>query len=171
MRTLVRWCVVVAMLVAVPAAAGNVGFLNLERAVATVKEGQKQMQAYEAWVKPRRENVEQLRTRTVELDEQLKAQRNVASPEAVQELEQQFLKARREFEDAGRAFNREVEAKQEEFLGKVATQIGTVAGEFAAANGYDAIFMLNAQPLVYVSEASDITNRVIKLYDERYPVD
>jgi Skp family chaperone for outer membrane proteins len=171
MRAFVGWCVPVVMLVAVPAAAGNIGFLDAERAVATVKEGQKQMQAYEAWVKPRRDQVEQLRARTAELDQQLNAQRNVASAEAVQELEQQFLKARREFEDAGRAFNREVEAKQDEFLGKVATQVGAVASEFAAANGFDAVFVLNAQPLVYLAESSDITDRVIKIYDERYPVD
>lgn len=159
------------MLVAVPAAAGNIGFLDAERAVATVKEGQKQMQAYEAWVQPRREQVEQLRARTAELDEQLKAQRSVASAEAVQELEQQFLLARREFEDAGRAFNREVEAKQDEFLGKVATQVGAVASEFAAANGFDAVFVLSAQPLVFVADAANITDRVVQIYDERYPVD
>jgi Skp family chaperone for outer membrane proteins len=171
MRVFVRWCVPVVMLVAVPAAAGNIGFLDAERAVATVKEGQKQMQAYEAWVQPRREQVEQLRARTAELDEQLKAQRSVASAEAVQELEQQFLLARREFEDAGRAFNREVEAKQDEFLGKVATQVGAVASEFAAANGFDAVFVLSAQPLVFVADAANITDRVVQIYDERYPVD
>jgi Skp family chaperone for outer membrane proteins len=46
-----------------------------------------------------------------------------------------------------------------------------VASEFAAANGFDAVFVLNAQPLVYLAESSDITDRVIKIYDERYPVD
>jgi Skp family chaperone for outer membrane proteins len=52
----------------------------------------------------------------------------------------------------------------------VATQIGAIASEYAAANGFDAVFVLNAQPLVYVADSVNITDAVIKLYDERYPI-
>jgi Skp family chaperone for outer membrane proteins len=171
MKTLLRWIVVVlAMLSAFPAMAGKVGFLDAERAVASVQEGKRQLQALDAWAKPRRERVEQMRADLVELDKQLTAQRSVATAEVIKELESGLLQARREFEDAGRSFNRDLDTKQNEFLKDVATKIGTVASDYGRANDFDAIFMLNTQPLVYVRDSADVTTTVIRLYDERFPL-
>lgn len=172
MRALAKWvAVAIAICSSIPAIAGTIGFIDAERAVATVEEGQRQLQALDGWARPKREQIEGMRARVGELTQQLNAQRTIASAEAIKELEAELLKARRDFEDAGRAFNRDLETKQNEFLAQVATRVGSVASEYAAANGFDAIFVLNAQPLVYVAEAADITDTVIALYDEKYPVD
>ena len=58
-----------------------------------------------------------------------------------------------------------------ELLDQVATRVRDIASEYAEANGFDAIFPFESQPLVYVSESLIITEAVIQLYDERYPVD
>ncbi|MBD3857234.1 MAG: hypothetical protein IFK92_12070, partial [Acidobacteria bacterium] len=39
----------IAVFVAIPAVAGNVGFLDSERAIKTVKEGQRQLQILNEW--------------------------------------------------------------------------------------------------------------------------
>ncbi len=67
--------------------------------------------------------------------------------------------------------DREFDAKQRELLAEVATRIRNVASEYAAANGFDAVFALDSQPLVYIADSAIITNAVIRLYDEKYPVD
>ena len=109
MKVSLRWIVVVlAMLSALPAMAGKVGFLDAERAVASVQEGKRQLQALDEWARPRRERLDQVRASLIELDKQLAAQRSIATAEVIKELESEFLQARREFEDAGRSFNREV---------------------------------------------------------------
>jgi len=170
MRSLSRWLVVmVAVLTAVPATAGKIGFLDAEKAVSSVQQGQAQLKALEEWATPRREELEQLRARAVELTNQLTAQRNVASADVVAQLERDVVQARRAFEDAGRNFNRDLDAKQGELLGDVALKIGQVASEYGKANDFDAIFMLKAQPLAYISEAADVTETVIRLFDERFP--
>ena len=171
MRALLRWTLVVlAVSSAVPAMAGKVGFLDAERAVASVGEGKQQIKALEEWAQPRRERLQEMQTNLVNLNNQLTTQRSVATAEAVQQLEEQALQARRELEDAGRAFNRDLEVKQNEFLEDVATKIGTVATDYGRANDFDAIFMLQTQPLVYVRDSADVTDTVIRLYDERFPV-
>ena len=171
MQALLRWTLVVlAISSAVPALAGRVGFLDAERAVASVGEGKRQLKALEEWAQPRRDRLQEMQTNLVNLNNQLTTQRSVATPEAVKTLEEQVLRGRRELEDAGRAFNRDLEAKQNEFLEAVATKIGTVASDYGRANDFDAIFMLNAQPLVYVGDSSDVTDTVIRLYDDRFPV-
>lgn len=172
MRSMMRWALtVVIVLAAVPATAGNVGFLDVEKAVSTVKEGRVQMQALEAWAKPRQEQLEQLRARVVELTSQLTSQRKVASADVVAQLEKDVVQARRAFEDAGRTFNRDLETKQGEMLGDVALKLGQVATEYGKANDLDAIFTLQAQPLIYIADGADVTDTVISLYDERYPVE
>jgi hypothetical protein len=46
-----------------------------------------------------------------------------------------------------------------------------VAADYAAVNSIDAIFILNNQPLVYIAESAIITDAVIRLYDERFPIE
>ncbi len=170
MRCLMRWVLVLLMvLAAVPATAGKIGFLDVEKAVSTTQQGQVQVKALEDWAKPRQAQLEELRTRAVELTNQLAAQRNVASAEVVAQLEKDVVQARREFEDAGRAFNRELDAKQGEMLGDVALRLGQVASEYGKANDFDAIFTLEAQPLIYIADAANVTDTVIRIFDERYP--
>lgn len=52
----------------------------------------------------------------------------------------------------------------------MATRVRDLAGEYAVANGFDAIFMFEMAPLVYVAASSIITDALIRLYDEHYPV-
>lgn len=158
------------LLVTATVLAGNIGFVDAERAVATVKEGQAKVREFEAWAEPERQRIEALGAKMNDLRQQVNQQSTVASDEVLQELRQQELDARRQYEDARRAFQRQMESKQKEFLGDVAVKVGKVASEYAEANGYDALFVLNAQPLVYVRDSANLTDTIIKLYDEQYPV-
>jgi Skp family chaperone for outer membrane proteins len=157
------------LLAAAPAVAGKIGFVDAERAVASVEEGQAKLKSLDEWARPERERVEGLRDRVNELRQQIAQQRPVASAEALQAVEQEELEARRAFEDARRTFERELEVKQNEFLADVAVKVGTVASDYGRANDFDAIFVLKAQPLVYVAESADLTEVVIRMYNERFP--
>ena len=118
-----RAFILAAILVAAPAFAGKIGFLDTERAIKSVKEGQRQLRILDEWSNQKADEVEALRDRTNEIAEQINAQRTIASEEAMRELEDEFLRAKRQFEDAGRALQREFEAKQEELLARVATRV------------------------------------------------
>jgi len=157
------------LLVAAPASAGKVGFVDAERAVAEVDEGRAKIRELDEWAKPRRDRLDQLSARISELRQEIAQKQPIASQEAVQALQQDELQARRDFEDSRRDFERELDQKQNEFLADVAVKVGTVASEYGQANDYDAIFVLKAQPLVYVRESADLTDTVIRLYNERFP--
>jgi outer membrane protein len=173
MRALVRWIstVVVVLLAAVPALAGKVGFLDTQRAVQGVQEGRRQLAILDAWATQKGDEVAALKNRVDQLTRELDEQRRVASAEAVTRLEGDLLKAQRALEDSRRIVRREFDDKQRELLAEVANRVRNVASEYAAANGFDAVFALDSQPLVYVSDSAVITDAVIRLYDERYPVE
>ena len=172
MQAYVRWIfILVAAFAAIPAVAGKIGFLDTERAIKTVKEGQRQVQALDEWANQRSDEVEAMQNRVTELAQQLNTQRIIASADTVKRLERDLLKAQRDLEDAGRDIQREFEDKQRELLAQVATGVREVAGEYAAANGFDAIFPLASTPAVYIADSAVVTNAVIQLYNERYPVE
>jgi outer membrane protein len=159
----------VCLLIAAPVMAGKIGFVDAERAVASVAEGQAKLKQLEAWAEPERARVESMANQVNDLREKINQQRTVASEEVLQDLQNQELRARRAYEDARRKYERDLETKQTEFLSEVAVKVGTVASDYGKANDFDAIFVLKAQPLVYVRETADLTETVIKLYDERFP--
>jgi outer membrane protein len=152
------------------AGAGTIGFVNAERAVVEVGEGKAKLRELDAWATPRRKQLEDAASRVAELRERIDNQTGVATEESLKRLRQEELEARRQFEDAKRAFERELTKKQDEFLSDVALKMGTVASEYGERNGYDAIFVYEAQPLIYVSDEADLTETVIRLYNERFPV-
>lgn len=160
---------VMSLLVAAPASAGKVGFVDAERAVAEVDEGRAKISELDEWAKPRRDRLDRLAARISELRQEIAQKQSIASEEAVQALQQDELQARRDFEDSRRDFEHELDQKQNEFLADVAVKVGTVASEYGRTNDYDAIFVLKAQPLIYVRESADLTDTVIRLYNERFP--
>lgn len=160
----------VALLVSFPCVAGNIGFLDAQRAVGAVKEGRVQIKILEDWAAPRQASIGRLQAKLQELSDRYNAQRQVLTGDALGHLEQELVRAQRELEDEMRSFDREVTSRRERALGEVATKIVTLAGEYAEANGYDAVFLLGAQPVAYYAASLDITDAIIALYDERFPV-
>jgi Skp family chaperone for outer membrane proteins len=106
-----------------------------------------------------------------ELSRQLENQRAVASPDALKRLEAELLQAQRDLEDAARVLKRDFDNKQRELLAQVAFRIREIAREYAEANGFDAIFMLESQPMVYIKDSVVITDAVIEIYDEQFPIE
>ena len=166
-----RFFFLIVLFAAVPAVAGKIGFLDTEGVIKSVKEGQRQMRALDAWANERADQIDSLRERQAEISKQIEAQRSIASDEVIRGLEQELLQASRDVEDATRGLQREFESKQREMLAQVATRVRDLAGEYAKANDFDAILMFESIPLVYVNDAVIITDAVIQLYDERYPID
>jgi len=160
---------VVVILVAASASAGTIGFLDAERAVLSVQEGKSQLRALEEWATPRRTQLEQLQSQVAELNQRLAAQRSVASPEALAQLDRELVQAQRDLEDQVRAFNRDLPARRDRMLGELSAKIMTVAAEYAEANGFDAIFLLGAHAVAYYSKTLDVTDAIIRSYDQKFP--
>jgi len=150
--------------------AGKIGFVDARRAVSEVDEGRQKLKELDTWSAPRREEILELSARLGEIQGQVAKQSAIASESSLVRLREEETRFRRELEDKKRKFDRELNAKTDEFLADVAVKIGTVASDYGKANGFDAIFMKNAQPLIYISDQSELTDTVVRLYNVRFPV-
>lgn len=160
----------IAILAAFPAAAGKIGVLDAERAAVTVREGKQGLKLLEEWANAQRARIEELRRRVSTVSEEYNRQRLVASGPALEQLESELVSAQRALEDAARDFNREVTTRKEKLLGDIAAKIGLVASDYAEANDFDVVLLVGAQPIAFYSKSVDITDTVIRLYDQRFPV-
>jgi len=160
---------VIVILVAASAGAGQIGFLDAERAVLSVQEGKTQLKVLEEWATPRKDHIEQLKGEVAELNQRLATERSVASPDALAQLDRELVQTQRELEDEVRAFNRDLPARRDRMLGELSAKIMTVAAEYAEANGFDAIFLLGAHAVAYYAKPLDVTDAIIRLYDQKFP--
>ncbi len=171
MRRLIVLVILVVSLAAVPASAGRIGFVDAEQAVAEVEEGKAKIAQLQAWQAPYHARLDRLRKQVLALGDRLNtAQQGSATPEAVSEIEHRQVEVMREFEDARRAYERELEANKNAVLDEIASKIGVIGAEYAKANDFDAVFLLKAQPMMYVAESVNLTDKIIEIYNQRYPV-
>lgn len=170
MRRLTVSVIVLVLLVALPAAAGKIGFVDAERAAGEIEEGKVKIAEVQAWQAPYQARLDRLREQVLALRDQLNAQQGTASPEAIAEIERNQVEAVRAFEDARRDYERELDLKQRELLDDISRKIREIGVEYAQANDYDAVFLVGTMPMVYVAESADLTNTIIEIYNQRHPV-
>ena len=170
MRAVVRLTLgVIVILVAASAGAGQIGFLDAERAVLSVQEGKTQLKVLEEWATPRKDHIEALKGQVADLNQRLAEQQTTASAEALAQLQSELVQAQRQLEDEVRAFNRDLPVRRDRMLGELSAKIMTVAAEYAEANGFDAIFLLGAHAVAYYSKTLDVTDAIIRSYDQKFP--
>jgi Skp family chaperone for outer membrane proteins len=75
----------------------------------------------------------------------------------------------REFEDRQRVAKRDFEERQTTVLKDLGEKLNAVVTQYADQNHYTAVFILKPNDIVYLANTADITDAIIRLYNERYP--
>ena len=152
-----------------PEAASKIGFVEVERAVFVCDEGKARLRDLETWARPRQEELAKLSKEINDLGAELNARRGVASDEALAEMNKQIVAKQREAEDKQRIAKREFEKRQDEVLKDLGSKLQEIVGAYARENGFTAIFILKPNDLVFLTPSADVTETVIKLYNQKYP--
>ncbi len=159
----------IVLLAALPATAGKVGFVDVEKAASTVKQGQQAIVQFEKWAKPRRQRLAALKAAAEKAAQQYVKEQGVASDDVLEKLQKQAVDAKRRFEDAVRQFNRDAGAKRDALLNAVASRMKKVINDYAQSHGFDAVLVFKPGTIIYLSRDADLTDTIIRLYDQRFP--
>ncbi len=145
----------------------KVGTIHIQNAIIGTKDGQKAAAELQARFDPKRKELEQKRGEIEQLQTQLRNGSNTMSEEQKQKLY-------RDIDTRTKSLNRDTEDAQAEFeqeqnrvLQKLGQSIMGLITKYSRDNGYAVIFdVSNPQsPVLYVSDAVDITAEIVKLYD------
>jgi outer membrane protein len=144
------------------AVAGNkIGVINVRQAIVTTSEG-KQASA----------ELENLNKQITELRQRLAAGQSTLSQDEQARLTRQGELLARQLQRKQDEYQEDVNASQGDVIDKIGRKMIDVLDRYARENGYVAILDSSAQntPILYASNQIDVTQDIIRLYDQAYPL-
>lgn len=150
-------------------APAKIGFVDVQRALLTIEEGKAKRKELQDWAAPRQQELQRLDQEIQALQQELGAKQQGGTLEQLSDLNRRLTAKKREFEDKQRQYSRELEEKQNEVLRALGQKMEQLLKEYADAQKYTAIFILQPDQVAYVANSADITDTLIKLYNEKYP--
>ena len=165
--------------VAVPAqtAAGaasgsKIGVINVRQAIVTTVEGKQASAELQAQFASRQNELEGLNKQINDLRQRLQSGAATLSEDEKQRLTLQGQRMAAQLERKQNEMQEDVNAAQGEVVDRIGRKMIDVLDRYARENGFVAIFDSSAQnsPILYASNNIDLTQEVIKLYDQAYPI-
>jgi outer membrane protein len=148
----------------------KIAFVYVQKAIATCDEGKVRLKELDDWARPRQDELARLDKEINDLKGEIVTRQGGAGAEALGDLNRRLVAKQREFEDKQRLAKRDFEEKQQGLLRELGGKLQEIITKYADENRYTAVFILNPNDLAYLAPAADITNTVVKLYNEKYPL-
>jgi outer membrane protein len=154
------------------AAPAKVGVINVQVAITSSSEGKQAAAEMQSKFTPRQTELDNLRKQIDDLQGRVRTGSNTLSDE-----EKARLAA--EYDRLGRLLQRKQTETQEDFneaqrdiVDRIGRKMMEVLDKFSRDNGYAVIFDTSAQntPVIYAANTIDVTQDIIRLYDQNYPV-
>jgi outer membrane protein len=156
---------------AAPAAA-KVGVLNVQAAIASTAEGKQASAELQSQFAARQSELEALNKQINDLRQRLQAGQNTLSQEEQTRLTRQGEGLAKQAQRKQDEYNEDVQAALGDVREKIGRKMLDVLDRYARENGYSAIFDTSsqAQVIIYASNQADVTQDIIRLFDQAYPV-
>jgi len=149
----------------------KIAIIHVQNAILSTKDGQKAAADLQTTFNPRQQELEKKRTELAALQDQLRKGSATMSDDAktklVREIDATTTRVNRDTQDA--------QSDLDEAQGKVMQELGgkmmAVLEKYATQNAFAVVLdVSNPQtPVLWAASAVDITNDIVKLYDQAYP--
>jgi outer membrane protein len=152
--------------------AGKIGVINVRQAIVTTAEGKQASAELQTQFASRQNELEGMNKQINDLRSRLSAGATTLSDDEKVRLTQQGQRMTQQLDRKNNELNEDVQAAQGEVVDKIGRKMMDVLDRYARENGLVAVFDSSAQnsPILFASTNIDITQDIIKLYDQAYPV-
>jgi outer membrane protein len=153
-------------------ASSKVGVIDVRAAIVGTAEGKQASAELQSQFASRQTELENLNKQVNDLRQRLASGAGKLSPEEEARLTQQGQRLTQQLERKQTEYQEDVNAAQGEVIDKIGRKLVDVLDRYARENGYVAIFDSSAQnsPILYKSTQIDVTQDIVRLYDQAYPV-
>ena len=150
--------------------ATKVAVINMQAAIASTAEGKQAAAQLQTEYTPRRNEIEQMNKRISDIQQRLNASSGVLSDEEKENLTVEGQRLSQQLQRKQTEYQEDLTEAQQEIVTRIGRKLVTVLNKYAPGNGYAAVLDDSSQttPVMYAS--TDITEQIIKLYDQTYPV-
>lgn len=150
--------------------ATKIAAINLRVAIANTAEGKQAAAQLESEFQARRKELEDLNKRINDLQQKLTASAQVLSDEEKNKLTLEGQRLTRQLDRRQNEYQEDLADAQNEVINRIGRRIVDVLGKYAPSNGFDAVLDDSSQTTPVLYSSKDITEQIVKLYDQTYPV-
>ena len=147
-----------------PAFAGKVGYVDMQKAIEMTKNGKKAIKKLKDIQTKKQKELDSKKSALEEEQKEIQKKFAVYSKEKQMQVQQDFQKKAMEADKYFRESQVELAKKEKELLEPVFEGLRGAISKFAKKNGYDMIFEKNRSSVLYGTNQSDLTIKVVKTY-------
>ena len=157
---------------AAPAPAGKVGVINIQAAIASTAEGKQAAAELQSQFTPRMNELQNMQKQIEDLRNRLQAGQSTLSDEEKARISREGDQLTRGYQRKQQELQDDTNDAQQDVVNRIGRKLVDVLNKYSRDNGYSVILDDSSQqtPVVYAANQIDVTQEIIRLYDQSYPV-
>jgi outer membrane protein len=154
------------------AATGKVGVINVRNAIVTTAEGKQASGELQSQFASRQTELENLNKQLNDIRQRIQTGGEKLSQEEQVRLQRKGELLTRQLERKQNEYQEDVNSAQGEVIDKIGRKMVDVLERYSRENGFVIILDSSAQntPILFASTGIDVTQDIVRLYDQAYPV-
>lgn len=152
---------------AVHAQEQKIGYVNLQRALGESNKGKKARDEFKAQVDKLQASLKKRKDELEQMKEQLEKKATVMKEDERMELEDDYRKKLRDFERSYKDSQADLQKKDNDLTGAILGELQEIIANYGKSNGFSLILEASASSVLYGDEKLDLTDDIIKLYNDR----
>lgn len=154
------------------AASGKVGVISIRQAIVGTAEGKLASAELQSQFAPRQNEIEGINKQISDLQQRLQAGQGKFSQEEEARLRQQGQRLAQRLDRMNTEYQEDVNAAQGDVIDRIGRKMVDVLDRYSRENGYVLVLDSSAQntPILFASTQIDVTQDIVRLYDQAYPV-
>jgi outer membrane protein len=157
---------------AAPAAAGKVGVINIQAAIASTAEGKQAAAELQSQFTPRMNELQNLQKQIEDVRNRLQAGQSTLSDEEKARLQREGDTLTRTYQRKQQELQDDTNDAQQDVVNRIGRKLVDILNKYSKDNGYAIVLDDSSQqtPVIYAANQIDVTQDIIRLFDQNYPV-
>ncbi len=153
-------------------ASGKVGVIAIRQAIGGTAEGKLAQAELQSQLAPRQNEIEALNKQINDLQQRLSSSAGKLSPEEDARLRQQGQRLAQRLERMNTEYQEDANASLGDITERIGRKMVDVLDRYSRENGFVVVLDTSGQnsPILFASTQIDVTQDIIRLYDQAYPV-
>jgi outer membrane protein len=150
----------------------KIAVINVRNAIVATAEGKQAQAQLQSQFAPKQNELQNLQKQIEDLQRRMTDGARTLSDDEKTKMQREGELFSRRLQRGNDDLNEELNAAQGEIVDTIGRKMLEVMDRYSRENGFVAVFDTSAQgsPVVYASSSSDITQEIVRLYDQAYPV-
>ena len=150
----------------------KIGVINIRAAIIATGEGKQAQTQLQSQFAPKQSELQSKQKQIEDLQRRLNEGARTLSQDEQGKMQRQGELLSRELQRGNDDLNEELTAAQGEIVDGIGRKMLEVLDRYSRENGYSVVLDTSAQgtPVVYGSSQADVTQDIVRLYDQAYPL-